>query len=74
VASQLVLAALVALRLRLAIALSVLLHVGIVIVMSATPGHYTRLGGFNGLMIVLVVVATRGGHGRTSFPASPAGV
>jgi len=62
VLGQLALAVLVALRLRWAIPLSVLLHVGIVVVMSSMLGHYLRLGGFNGLMIVLVVVATRGGR------------
>lgn len=59
VASQLALAVSVALRLRISIPLAVALHVGIVVVMSSMLGHVLRLGGFNGLMIVLVVVATR---------------
>lgn len=61
VVGQLALAVLVALRLRLAIPLSVLLHVGIVVTMSSELAHVLRLGGFNGLMVVLVVVATRNG-------------
>ncbi|MFP5321983.1 MAG: hypothetical protein ACLGIC_09065 [Acidimicrobiia bacterium] len=61
VVGQLTLAVLVALRLRLAIPLSVLLHVGIVVTMSSELAHVLRLGGFNGLMVVLVVVATRNG-------------
>ena len=61
VAAQIGLALLVALRTRWAIPLAVALHVGIVVVMSNQLGHYLRLGGFNGLMIVLVVVAARAG-------------
>ena len=61
VASQLGLAVLVALRTRWAVPLAVALHVGIVVVMSNQIGHVLRLGGFNGLMIVLVVIATRVG-------------
>lgn len=59
VGSQLALALLVALRLRIAVPLAVALHVGIVVVMSSELGHVLRLGGFNALMVVLVVVATR---------------
>lgn len=59
VASQIALAVLVAVRTPWAIPLAVALHVGIVVVMSNQVGHYLRLGGFNGLMIVLVVLATR---------------
>jgi hypothetical protein len=61
VASQIALAVLVAVRTRWAIPLAVGLHVGIVVVMSNEVGHYLRLSGFNGLMIVLVVIATRAG-------------
>lgn len=61
VASQIALAVLVAVRTRWAIPLAVGLHAGIVVVMSNEVGHYLRLGGFNGLMIVLVVIATRAG-------------
>lgn len=61
VASQAVLAVLVAVRTRWAIPLAVALHGGIVIVMSDQVGHYLRLGGFNGLMIVVVVIAVQAG-------------
>ncbi|HEY1117953.1 MAG TPA: hypothetical protein VGE43_09620 [Acidimicrobiales bacterium] len=61
VASQIGLAVLVVLRSRWAIPLAVGLHVGIVVVMSNQLGHYLRLSGFNGLMIVIVLVATRAG-------------
>lgn len=64
VATQLALAVLVLLRLRWAIPLAVLLHAGIVVVMSSTVDHVLRLGGFNGLMVVLVLVATRHGRGN----------
>lgn len=70
VASQIGLAVLVALRTRWAIPLSVALHGGIVIVMSNQLGHYLRLGGFNGLMIVLVVIATQSGTWRLPFQRS----
>lgn len=61
VVAQLTLAVLVILRLRVAIPLAVLLHLGIVITMSSRVEHVIRLGGFNGLMVVLVVVAVRHG-------------
>lgn len=77
VASQLALAVLVAMRTRWAIPLAVALHVGIVIVMSNEVGHYLRLGGFNGLMIVLAAIAVPAGawdlrHRRPDRRPAPA--
>lgn len=70
VLAQLTLAVVVALRLRIAIPLAVLLHVGIVVTMSSRLEHVLRLGAFNALMVVLVVVATR--HGPWyPLPARP---